>query len=182
MSAPSRDPIHSIPLDALSAVLKSQYRAALAMLRQAVERCPADPWTDGTSTNPFWHIAYHAVFFTHLYLQPDEKAFRPWAKHREEYQFLGPLPWPPHKMPNIGEPYTQAEVLEYLDACEAMVPSVDQLDLMAPECGFWWYKISKLEHQIVNIRHLQHHAAQLADRLRNAADIGVDWVGAGGSR
>jgi hypothetical protein len=37
--------------------------------------------------------------------------------------------------------------------------------------------MSKLEHQFVNIRHIQLHGAQLADRLRSAADIGIKWVG-----
>ena len=32
--------------------------------------------------------------------------------------------------------------------------------------------MSKLEHQLVNLRHIQHHAAQLADRLRSAAMSG----------
>ena len=56
----------------------------------------------------------------------------------------------------------------------------DMLDLDAPECGFWWYKMSKLEHQFVNIRHTQHHAAQLMDRLRQVAGVGIDWIGGGG--
>ena len=40
------------------------------------------------------------------------------------------------------------------------------------------YKLPKLEHQIVNIRHIEHHMAQLADRLRSSAGIGIQWVGA----
>jgi hypothetical protein len=42
--------------------------------------------------------------------------------------------------------------------------------------GFSWYRMSKLEHQFVNLRHIQHHAAQLADRLRSAAGVGIKWV------
>jgi hypothetical protein len=57
--------------------------------------------------------------------------------------------------------------------------AVDTLDLDNPQSGFHWYKMSKLEHQFVNIRHVQHHAAQLADRLRAAADIGTPWIGGG---
>jgi hypothetical protein len=38
------------------------------------------------------------------------------------------------------------------------------------------HPVSRLEHQVVSIRHLQHHAAQLADRLRAWAGIGIDWV------
>jgi hypothetical protein len=53
---------------------------------------------------------------------------------------------------------------------------VDKLDLESPQSGFSWYQMSKLEHQFVNLRHIQHHAAQLADRLRSAADIGIKWV------
>ena len=54
---------------------------------------------------------------------------------------------------------------------------MDALDLNSTESGFSWYRMSKLEHQLVNIRHIQHHGAQLADRLRSAADIGISWVG-----
>jgi hypothetical protein len=38
--------------------------------------------------------------------------------------------------------------------------------------------MTKLEHQIVNIRHVQHHAAHLAARLRagGVAEV-VPWVG-----
>jgi hypothetical protein len=39
--------------------------------------------------------------------------------------------------------------------------------------------MSKLEHQLLNIRHLQHHTAQLADRLRQHAGAGIDWIGNG---
>ena len=55
--------------------------------------------------------------------------------------------------------------------------AVDVMDLTSPECGFSWYRVSKLEHQLVNLRHLQHHTAQLADRLRTATDMHVRWVG-----
>jgi hypothetical protein len=55
--------------------------------------------------------------------------------------------------------------------------AVDGLDLASPQSGFPWYKVSKLEHQLVNIRHIQHHTAQLVDRLRAADDIGIKWVG-----
>jgi hypothetical protein len=36
-----------------------------------------------------------------------------------------------------------------------------------------------LEHQIVNIRHIQNHAAALSTRLRRAAGVEVKWVGRG---
>ena len=56
--------------------------------------------------------------------------------------------------------------------------AVDVLDLDSAECGFSWYRMSRLDHQFVNIRHIQHHAAQLIGRVRSAADVGIRWVSA----
>lgn len=56
--------------------------------------------------------------------------------------------------------------------------AVRTLDLQSLKCGFSWYAVPKLEHQIVNLRHIQNHAAQLGDRLRTATGNGIRWVGA----
>lgn len=158
-------------------IIKSQYRATLEMLGESVVQCTDALWDDPEPKNRFWHIAYHALFFTHLYLQDSEKDFVAWSKHRKEYQFLGPLPWPPHKAPNIGEPYTKEEIIEYLGVCRNEIEErVSSLDLDAPS-GFSWLNFSKLELQFYNIRHTQHHTGQLTDRLRNKEDIAVGWVG-----
>jgi hypothetical protein len=158
-------------------IISSQYAAALEMLRRAVDKCPDELWADNSYRNEFWHIAYHALFYAHFYLQESSEAFTPWKLHRKDYNFLGPTPWPPHKPPDIGEPYTKAEVLEYLQICRNEVRrQVPLLDLDAAS-GFDWLPFDKLELQFYNIRHIQHHAAQLIDRLRNTASIGVDWVG-----
>jgi hypothetical protein len=52
------------------------------MLKEAVTRCPEELWDDTAYKNRFWNIAYHALFYTHLYLQPNLEAFSPWEKHR----------------------------------------------------------------------------------------------------
>jgi hypothetical protein len=157
--------------------LQSQYHAALAMLLQAIERCPDDIWTAGDHPRTYWRVAYHVLFCTHMYLQPSHDVFHPWERHREGCQFTDAMPRPPHLLPQVADPYTKQEVLDYWRACDAMVDeSVDRLDLDALECGFWWYDMPKLDHQIMNIRHIQEHAAQLADRIRPAGGD-VDWVG-----
>jgi lambda repressor-like predicted transcriptional regulator len=60
--------------ETLRAILKSQYHAALAMLKEALERCPEEVWFSQAHVNRFWQIAYHTLYFTHLYLQPNEAA------------------------------------------------------------------------------------------------------------
>ena len=62
-------------------IIRSQYQATLEMLNQAIVQCPEDLWVDTKFTNQFWQIAYHALFYTHLYLQPSEDDFIPWEKH-----------------------------------------------------------------------------------------------------
>jgi hypothetical protein len=172
--------------EALRGALKSQYHAGLAMLREAIERCPDDVWESDQPTNVFWQIAYHTLYFTHLYLEPTAETFRPWQQHQGDVQhedgIAGPVD-PDSELPLIPRPYTRAQAIEYWSLLDTMVDgAVDALDLQSPESGFHWYTMPKLEHQLVNLRHLQHHVAQLADRLRASADVGIKWVGAGRAR
>ena len=168
-------------------VLKSQYHAALAMLRDAIERCPDRLWATGDYRNPFWRIAYHVLYYTDFYLQPNADSFRPWEKHQTGIQFMDDLERPanrasigelPHRPSRTGEPYKKDEVLAYWSICDSSIDrAVDALDLAAPDCGFFWYKVTKLEHQLISLRHLQHHTAQLADRVRATTNTGIAWVG-----
>jgi hypothetical protein len=166
--------------DAMKSALTSQYHAGLAMLRSAVEQCPDGMWDDTELTNQFWQIAYHALYFTHLYMLPRLEDFAPWPGQHPHVQHDDGIPGPADPqsdLPLIPNPYSREEVLAYCDFCDAMVDrAVDALDMDSPESGFYWYQVPKIEHQLVNIRHMQHHTAQLADRLRNAAGLGVRWV------
>jgi hypothetical protein len=74
-------------------------------------------------------------------------------------------------------PYTRTEMLAYWNVCASIVDdAVDALNLNDPKSGFSWIKVPKMESQIINIRHIQYHEAQLADRLRVATGVGVDWA------
>ena len=178
----------TIDLDVLRTILKSQFHAGLAMLRGAIDRCPDDLWVSKDYTNPFWRVVYHALYYVDLYMQPEAAAFRPWEHHQTMIQDLDDYPAPPeiqeltelpHRPPQTGEPYTKAQMLEYWEICDRMInDAVDRLDLNNPESGFSWYKVPTIEHKIVAIRHVQHHMAQLSERLRTVIDVGVDWVGA----
>jgi len=159
----------------IQTALKGQYHAALAMLRDAVEKCPPDLWNDGFHPTPFWRVAYHTLYFTDLYLRQTLEGFRPWALHRGEHH---DLPWPPGSGAKIDDPYTPAEILDYWRIVDGSVDAaVDRLDLSAPCSGVPWHPtIPKLDHQLHNLRHVQHHAALLAGRLRRERGLEVDWV------
>jgi len=169
--------------EALKSALKSQYHASLDMLGQTIEKCPEDLWYSPEYKNAFWQLAYHTLFFTHLYLFLRSEDFIPWIKHQKDNQNPDSIRGdqdPDSTLPLIPDPYTREQLLEYWGFCKGIVDDfVDNMDLQNPESGFSWYNISKIEHQLVNIRHLQHGAAQLADRLRSKLDIGIRWVGKG---
>lgn len=152
--------------------LKGQYHAGLAMLRQTIEVCPDDLWTAGEHPRNFWRIAYHALFYTHLYLQTEEAAFGAWEKHDETVPDLWEDAEPP-----VVPAYGKADLVGYLDWIDDRVDGwVDSLDLSSSDSGFNWYKIPKLDHQLVNIRHLGIHQGQLSELVFGRGGD-VDWVG-----
>ena len=145
------------------------------MLRKAIKLCPEDLWLSGTP-NRTWHIAYHALFYTHFYLAPSEAEFVAWERHRPESNYFGAAPWKPDAAAKIHKPYTQAELLQYADFCRWEIEKQTAvLDFDAPS-GFYWLPFNKLELQFYNLRHLAHHTGQIAERLRSQANIGLPWV------
>lgn len=151
-------------------VVQSQYLAALAMLEKAITECSDALWNNPVDKNKFWHVAYHALFYTHLYIQPAESDFVPWAKHRENYGSMEPTE-------ESREPYSKADLLEYVAFCrEEIGAKTAVLDFTSTDSGFYWLPFGKLALQFYSIRHLQHHTGELCDRL-GAAGIDVDWVG-----
>ncbi len=124
--------------------VRSQYWAAAEMLRQAVDECPGSLWNAPEHRNRFWQVAYHALFYTHLYLEPEAATFVPWAKHRAGYNELGKS--------LSGGPYTRDEILEYYRLCLQQVEA--QTALLDPDApsGFHWLPFTKLELQLYNIR------------------------------
>ena len=159
-------------MDTLKSALKGQYHAGLFMLRECVEKCPEDLWIAGKHPRNTWRIAYHATFFTHLYLMPTRDDFQPWEHHIDDVPDL----WEDANAP-VRDPYTRAQLLAYIDHIDTLIdPTVDILDLESPNSGFHWYKtVGKLEHQLLNIRHLGIHTGQLEEILdRQGIDFG--WV------
>ena len=50
----------------IRSVIQSQYLAALAMLKQAIVKCPPALWNDPGDRDAAWFKAYHALYYAHL--------------------------------------------------------------------------------------------------------------------
>ncbi len=154
--------------------LKSQYHATLSMHKSCIESCPEDLWQDPSFKNRFWHISFHTIFYTHLYLHDSENHFEAWENHLEQYEYLK---YRSDNYPTDKAIYSKEDLLEYLELCQARVDSYLASVNFSEPSGFSWLPFNKLELHLYNIRHAQHHTGQLGDRLRESADIGVRWVG-----
>lgn len=145
--------------------LIAQYLAALEMLRQAIIVCPAAVWDDPNDRNRFWHVAYHALFFTYEYVGEPGEAVTPWDGHRAGYEDFDPTP---------AEPYDKDTLLAYLDICRQRV--IERV----PVLNMGWGaddEYTGFELQIYSIRHLMQHVGELLERLAARGGAEVDWVG-----
>ena len=151
----------------------SQYFASLEMLKQAVEACPEALWYDTGYRNPYWRTAFHALFYTHLYLQPTEQDFIPWQGLDEQYRKLGASP----DLEETVEPLSKEQILDYIDFCHQEVEKQVAAQDLSAESGFSWISLDKFEHQIYSIRHIMQHTGELFERLGSTGGPDVHWVG-----
>ena len=158
-----------------------QFAAAIQMMRLAIEACPDGLWDDRTDGSPFWHLAYHALFFIDFYLSHDEKIFQPMDFHLKNSQLLpGDYGEFAGVVDTPDSVFSRGQLLDYADHClkksdETFRGLTDERAL--ERCGFWWYRLNVGEFLLNNLRHAQHHAGQLILLLRRRAGIGIDWLG-----
>jgi len=154
--------------------LESQYDATLRMLENSIKDCPDSLWQDSSYTNKYWHIAFHTLFYTHLYLFDSEHDFEAWEKHIEQYEYLN---YVSESHPTDKAIYSQQDLLEYLAVCKQKLEGYLSTVSFSEASGFSWLKFNKLELHLYNIRHAQHHTGQLGDRLREAEGQNLRWIG-----
>ena len=138
------------------------------MLKEAIIACPDSLWNAPEDHNKFWHVVYHTLYFTHLYVADSTESFVPWRHDRARYEeFDGP--------PDDA-PYDKATLLEYVAFCQRHLPErLPLLDLWARE-GHEDRTLLTLERQINSIRHLMQHVGELLERLGSRTGAEIEWV------
>ena len=164
--------------DLITKVLVSQYKAGLQMLRQVIEKVPAEQWNSTEYNNPNWQLAYHALWGVKFYLGAAPESYIPWENAIEGAESLGgDQEWENPEVGTVVEGvHTKDELLLFIDELEEGLPkAIDALPLHN-NSGFEWYPYSRLELHINNIRHLQHHTAQIIERLKAKGIKGFPWA------
>ena len=148
------------------------------MLRTVIEKTPDDYFYASEYQNPIWQIAYHVIWATQFYLGTDTRSFVPWKKAIDGAESLGGRQeWenPAEGVVVTGQ-NTREELLSFIDDIEnGLREAIDALPFN-DHSGFDWYPFSRLELHINNIRHIQHHTAQLIERLKLKGITGFPWA------
>src|SRR5262249_17325093 len=96
-------------------------------LKQAIVKCPPDLWDALEDKDKFWFKAYHALYYTHLYLQDDRKDFVRWRKDGKP----------------VGRGLlSQADVLAYLAFVEQEVGRRVPAIHLEAAAGFGWSRMN----------------------------------------
>lgn len=161
----------------ISDVLASQYKASLGMLRNALDKVPEEQWNNEDYNNPNWQIAYHVLWATKLYIGANLESYVPFKGAIEGAESLGGT----QDWENVDAGvkvegfHTKQEILSFIDSLEnTLQPQIEILPIEA-NSGFEWYPYSRMELHINNIRHIQHHTAEIIERLKAKGITGFQW-------
>lgn len=152
----------------LKQVLWQQFGAAIAMLENAINACPDYLWDTETQ---FWYKSYHTLFYLDYYLSTDPDQFSPPTPFTlSEFDSSGKLP---------DRVYTKAELLQYLQFGKQKC--YDLINSLTPELAEKRFinvarDYSRLEIILYNMRHVQHHVAQLNLLLTQGGVKSPGWV------
>jgi hypothetical protein len=167
-------------LDTLKEILVHQYEASLCTLNIAISRCPDANWHERVANLRFCQAAFHTVFVADAYLQPsdDEEAFRRQPFHLEhQSHFRDYEEFKDRAQVNLYEKSFVLSYLAFVRQKAQQTLAAESAERLAGPSGFKWRKCSRGELHVYNIRHIQHHAAQLSLRLRLDLEVDVPWVG-----
>ena len=141
------------------------------MLENAVRACPDKLWGDRSQQPEFWYLIYHTLFWLDFYLSGTQEGFSPPAPFTlDEFDPAGLMP---------ERVYGKEELQSYLEhgrrKCRAAIEALTD-EKVRELCTFSWGEMSYAELLLYNMRHVQHHAAQLNLTLRQQTDSAPGWV------
>lgn len=155
------------------AAVWGQLGAAIDSLERAIDACPDELWGDRGRNPEFWYVVYHTLFWLDFYTSGSEEGFAPPAPFTlSEMDPAGVLP---------DRVYTKDEMRRYLEHGRGKARA--RIAAMTEERASGTRRLgssnegSELELLLYNMRHVQHHMAQLNLMLRQVTDSAPGWVG-----
>jgi DinB superfamily len=152
-------------------ILWNQFGAAIDMLENAIAECPEEVWGNIKDYQEFWYLAYHTLFWLDFYLSDSPDNFTPPSPFT--LSELDPEGLLPERI------YTKEEMLNYLSLSrEKCRNRIGTLTDETAKKIFWFGSVNLpfSELLLYNMRHVQHHTAQLNLLLRQKTESAPGWV------
>jgi len=156
---------------AIKNIIWNQFGASIDALENSVNACPGNLWFNRNTKHEFWYMTFHTLFWLDYYLTIDRASYTP------------PEPFTLSELDPAGvipdRPYTKEELLTYLEhgrtKCRTTIRELTESDAFHP------FKFGKVEMNfaellLYNLRHVQHHTAQLNLLLRQNIDSAPRWT------
>jgi len=160
----------------IKGLIISQLTATLETLNYCIQTCPVSDWQEAHKDAPFSQVVFHTLFFTDFYLGRDSVPFKEQPFHFKNKDTFGDYEEMEDKIPE--HLYEKPFCLDYLAHCisklKATVAAETEVTLVG-ESGIDFRKFSRAELYVYNMRHIQHHAAQLGLRIQMITGKEMPW-------
>jgi len=164
-------------IKSMKEIVWNQFGASIDMLINVVSNCPDNHFKQ----NPrFYFIAFHSTIFLDYYLTIPPKDFSPLLSFTQKEPKDRPAEAIDDLMPD--KVYNKKEIVDYLkqsrEKCRQLIASLteesfNQRFKEGDQPNDMDYPI--LEILLYNLRHTQHHTAQLNMLLRQDIDKHMEW-------
>jgi hypothetical protein len=167
-------------LDTFKELIANQFEAAFCTLNACIDRCPMPAWDARVANYKFCQVAFHTLFYADLHLGPNEESFPRQPFHRDHSDFFRDYEEFEDREPTLL--YDKQSISNYMAHCRKKASDViasETEESLVARAGFARRTFSRAELHVYNIRHIQHHAAQLSLRLRLDTLQHIPWIGSG---
>lgn len=158
-------------------ILWNQFGASIDMLINAISNCPDDYFINNRR---FYYVSFHSTIFLDYYLTIPPEDFSPLLSFTQKEPEERPKEAIDDLIPD--KMYSKQEIVEYLkksrEKCKQIIDGLTDDKLTerfkeGDEPNDMDYPI--LEILLYNLRHIQHHVAQLNMLLRQDIDKHMEW-------
>lgn len=166
--------------DSYIQLTKNQYEATFWMLNDCLNKCDDSFWYEPVANLTYSQAAFHAIFFTDLYLGDSVEAQRDQSFHQANLDYFRDYEELAGRKQELQ--YEKPKTLAYLQFCREKanrVLSEATIESLEAPSGIGWLEMNRAESYLYNLKHLHHHVAQLSLRLRQNQGEGADWANSG---
>lgn len=160
----------------LKSLILHQMTASIDTLKYCIDSCPESEWQEAHKDAPFSQVIFHALFYADFYLGRDSVPFKEQAFHVSHKGIFLDYEEMEDKIPT--HLYDKSFCFEYLSHCLAKLKATVEAETagsLAGESGIDFRKCSRAELYVYNMRHIQHHAAQLGLRIQMITGKEMPW-------